>query len=59
MIYPNTEEEWGLETDTFNMLNNRHPDLPEDAKELIRRLWAEFVFREEWHNQLRCNDENT
>ncbi len=51
-VIPNSSEEWNLELDVFNAINNKKPELDQETKALIQRLWMEIVLRETWYFQL-------
>lgn len=51
-VIPNSSEEWNLELDVFNAINNKKPELDQETKVLIQRLWMEIVLRETWYFEL-------
>ncbi len=48
-ILPNSDKEWELEQKVFSAAN--HTDVPEWARDTVKRLWLAFVMREKWHAQ--------
>jgi hypothetical protein len=51
-LIPNSSEEWSLEMEVFNLINNSD-DLSESARSTVQKLWGEVVRRETWYFELR------
>lgn len=48
-LIPNSKEEWELEMEVFDFLNNNPEPVGLETKLLIQKLWKEVVYREAWY----------